>query len=126
MIIHTVGVGTQNGSLIPIIDKQGIRAYKRDSNGKLITSILNEKILNDIASSGNGTYVRFDNKPANFKNITKAIDSMEKRTLKSQIFSEYEDRYQSFAIISFALMFIGIMIPTKTKTHMKWKNKFED
>jgi Ca-activated chloride channel family protein len=126
MIIHTVGVGTQNGSLIPIIDKQGIRAYKRDSNGKLITSILNEKILNDIASSGNGTYVRFDNKPANFKNITKAIDSMEKRILKSQIFSEYEDRYQSFAIISFALMFIGIMIPTKTKTHMKWKNKFED
>ena len=126
MIIHTVGVGTQNGSLIPIIDKQGIRAYKRDSNGKLITSILNEKILNDIASSGNGTYVRFDNKPANFKNITKAIDSMEKRILKSQIFSEYEDRYQSFAIISFALMFIGMMIPTKTKTHMKWKNKFED
>ena len=126
MIIHTVGVGTQNGSLIPIIDKQGIRAYKRDSNGKLITSILNEKILNDIASSGNGTYVRFDNKPANFKNITKAIDSMEKRILKSQIFSEYEDRYQSFAIISFALIFIGIMIPTKTKTHMKWKNKFED
>ena len=126
MIIHTVGVGTQNGSLIPIIDKQGIRAYKRESNGKLITSILNEKILNDIASSGNGTYVRFDNKPANFKNITKAIDSMEKRILKSQIFSEYEDRYQSFAIISFALMFIGIMIPTKTKTHMKWKNKFED
>ena len=126
MIIHTVGVGTQNGSLIPIIDKQGIRAYKRDSNGKLITSILNEKILNDIASSGNGTYVRFDNKPANFKNITKAIDSMEKRTLKSQIFSEYEDRYQSFAIISFALMFIGIMIPTKTKKHIKWKNKFED
>ena len=126
MIIHTVGVGTQNGSLIPIIDKQVIRAYKRDSNGKLITSILNEKILNDIASSGNGTYVRFDNKPANFKNITKAIDSMEKRILKSQIFSEYEDRYQSFAIISFALMFIGMMIPTKTKTHMKWKNKFED
>ena len=126
MIIHTVGVGTQNGSLIPIIDKQGIRAYKRDSKGKLITSILNEKILNDIASSGNGTYVRFDNKPANFKNITKAIDSMEKRILKSQIFSEYEDRYQSFAIISFALMFIGMMIPTKTKTHMKWKNKFED
>jgi hypothetical protein len=51
---------------------------------------------------------------------------MEKRILKSQIFSEYEDRYQSFAIISFALMFIGMMIPTKTKTHMKWKNKFED
>jgi Ca-activated chloride channel family protein len=119
MIIHTVGVGTLNGSLIPITDKQGIRDYKRDSKGKLITSILNEKILYDIASSGNGTYVRFDNKPANFKNITKAIDSMEKRTLKSQVFSEYEDRYQSFAIIAFILMFIGMMIPTKTKKYIK-------
>jgi len=119
MVIHTVGVGTLNGSLIPITDKQGIRDYKRDSKGRLITSILNEKILYDIASSGNGTYVRFDNKPANFKNITKAIDSMEKRTLKSQVFSEYEDRYQSFAIIAFILMFIGMMIPTKTKKYIK-------
>ena len=119
MVIHTVGVGTLNGSLIPITDKQGIRDYKRDSKGKLITSTLNEKILYDIASSGNGTYVRFDNKPANFKNITKAIDSMEKRTLKSQVFSEYEDRYQSFAIIAFILMFIGMMIPTKTKKYIK-------
>tara|TARA_B100001250_G_scaffold110467_1_gene93262 strand:- start:349 stop:1077 length:729 start_codon:yes stop_codon:yes gene_type:complete len=126
MIVHAVGVGTSNGSLIPIIDKQGIRDYKRDAEGKLITSLLNEKILNNIAQAGNGTYVRFDNKPANFKKITNAIDNMEKRTLKSQIFSEYEDRYQSFAIISFGLMFIGMIIPTKVKKYKKWKNRFEN
>ena len=126
MIVHAVGVGTSNGSLIPIIDKQGIRDYKRDAEGKLITSLLNEKILNNIAEAGNGTYVRFDNKPANFKKITNAIDNMEKRTLKSQIFSEYEDRYQSFAIISFGLMFIGLIIPTKVKKYKKWKNRFEN
>jgi len=126
MVIHTVGVGTLNGSLIPIIDKQGIRDYKRDNTGKLITSILNETILYEIAEAGNGTYVRFDNKPANFKNITKAIDSMEKRILKSQVFSEYEDRYQSFAVISFSLMFIGMIIPTKATNIKRWKNRFED
>jgi Ca-activated chloride channel family protein len=126
MVVHTVGVGTSNGSLIPIIDKQGVRGYKRDNEGKLITTLLNEKILNDIAKAGDGTYVRFDNKPANFKNITKAIDSMEKRTLKSQIFSEYEDRYQSFAIISFCLMLIGMIIPTKAKNDKKLKNRFEN
>ena len=49
MIIHTVGVGTDSGSLIPIIDNQGIRDYKRDGSGKLITSVLNETILQDIA-----------------------------------------------------------------------------
>ena len=120
MIIHTVGVGTESGSLIPVIGKNGIREYKRDNTGKLVTSILNENILNEIANAGNGTYVRFDNKPANFRSIMNAIDSMEKRSLKSHIYSEYEDRFQSFAFISMGLMIAGMLLPTrKNKNNVK-------
>ena len=120
MIIHTVGVGTESGSLIPFIDKNGIREYKRDNTGRLVTSILNENILNEIANAGNGTYVRFDNKPANFRSIMNAIDSMEKRSLKSHIYSEYEDRFQSFAFISMGLMIAGMLFPTrKNKNNVK-------
>ena len=120
MIIHTVGVGTESGSLIPFIDKNGIREYKRDNTGRLVTSILNENILNEIANAGNGTYVRFDNKPANFRSIMNAIDSMEKRSLKSHIYSEYEDRFQSFAFISMGLMIAGMLLPTrKNKNNVK-------
>ena len=124
MIIHTVGVGTASGSLIPIVDKQGIRDYKRDGSGKLITSIINEAILQDIADAGNGTYVKFDNKPANFRGIITAIDSMEKRTLKSHIYSEYEDRYQSFAIVSMGLMVVGMLFPTRAKQNDTWRGRF--
>jgi len=124
MIIHTVGVGTASGSLIPIIDNQGIRDYKRDGSGKLITSVLNETILHEIAVAGNGTYLLFDNKPANFRGITSAINSMEKRTLKSHIYSEYEDRYQSFAIFSFGFMIIGMLIPTRSKQDEEWRGWF--
>ena len=120
MIIHTVGVGTESGSLIPVIGKNGIREYKRDNTGRLVTSILNENILNEIANAGNGTYVRFDNKPANFRSIMNAIDSMEKRSLKSHIYSEYEDRFQSFAFISMGLMIAGMLLPTrKNKNNVK-------
>ncbi|MED5248429.1 MAG: VWA domain-containing protein, partial [Candidatus Neomarinimicrobiota bacterium] len=45
MIIHTIGVGTIAGSLIPNINSSGITEYKKDSSGKLVTSQLNEKIL---------------------------------------------------------------------------------
>ena len=120
MVIHTVGVGTESGSLIPVIGKNGIREYKRDNTGKLVTSILNENILNEVANAGNGTYVRFDNKPANFRSIMNAIDSMEKRSLKSHIYSEYEDRFQSFAFISMGLMIAGMLLPTrKNKNNVK-------
>jgi Ca-activated chloride channel family protein len=124
MIVHTVGVGTESGSLIPVNDAQGIRDYKRDGDGKLITSILDESILRDIADAGNGTYVRFDNKPANFRAIINAIDSMEKRTLKSNVYSEYEDRYQSFAILSVSLMLAGILMPTRNKKQEEWRGRF--
>ena len=120
MIIHTVGVGTESGSLIPVIGQNGIREYKRDNTGRLVTSILNENILNEVANAGNGTYVRFDNKPANFRSIMNAIDSMEKRSLKSHIYSEYEDRFQSFAFISMGLMIAGMLLPTrKNKNNVK-------
>ena len=117
MIIHTVGVGTASGSLIPVIGQNGIRDYKRDNTGRLVTSILNENILNEIANAGNGTYVRFDNKPANFRSNMNAIDSMEKRSLKSHIYSEYEDRFQSFAFISMGLMIAGMLLPTRKNSN---------
>ena len=49
-----------------------------------------------------------------------AIDSMEKRTLKSHVYSEYEDRFQSFAVISMGLMIAGMLLPTRQK---KFKNE---
>lgn len=124
MVIHTVGVGTQTGALIPMVDSQGIRDYKRDARGKLITSILNESILIDIAIAGNGIFVRFDNRPGNYQKITSAIDTMEKRTIKAHMYSEYEDRYQLFALLSLGLMALGILLPTKPKNAEIWKGRF--
>ena len=53
-----------------------------------------------------------------------AIDSMEKRTLKSHIYSEYEDRYQSFAVLSMGLMLAGMLMPTRNKHEEEWRGRF--
>mgnify|MGYP000047064061 FL=1 len=104
MIIHTVGVGTETGSLIPLIEKDGSREYKRDRQGILVTSVLNEGLLRDIARAGDGVFVRFDNRAASHREIMNAIDTMEKRTIQSHVYAEFEDRYQSFAFLSFLLL----------------------
>ena len=113
MIIHTIGVGTIAGSLIPNINNSGITEYKKDSSGKLVTSQLNEKILEEIAEAGRGAFIRFNNKPANYKNILNQIDSMEKRTVKSHVYSEFEEQYQKFGILSLCLMIISMLISTR-------------
>ena len=113
MIIHTIGVGTIAGSLIPNINNSGITEYKKDNSGKLVTSQLNEKILEEIAEAGEGVFIRFNNKPANYKNILNQIDSMEKRTVKSHVYSEFEEQYQKFGILSLCLMIVSMMISTR-------------
>ena len=113
MIIHTIGVGTIAGSLIPNINNSGIVEYKKDNSGKLVTSQLNEKILEEIAEAGRGAFIRFNNKPANYKNILNQIDSMEKRTVKSHVYSEFEEQYQKFGILSLCLMIVSMLISTR-------------
>ena len=113
MIIHTIGVGTIAGSLLPNINSSGITEYKKDSSGKLVTSQLNEKILEEIAEAGRGAFIRFNNKPANYKNILNQIDSMEKRTVKSHVYSEFEEQYQKFGILSLCLMITSMLISTR-------------
>ena len=110
---QAIGVGTIAGSLIPNINNSGITEYKKDNSGKLVTSQLNEKILEEIAEAGEGAFIRFNNKPANYKNILNQIDSMEKRTVKSHVYSEFEEQYQKFGILSLCLMIVSMLISTR-------------
>ena len=117
IIIHAVGVGSVSGSLIPIQDKKtGNTSYKKDRRGKLITSTLNEAILQDIARAGNGIYVRFDNSAAHYKLITDSINQMEKKTISTHEFSEYEDQYQLFGVMALSMFLVAFFIPTKKQT----------
>ena len=114
IITHAVGVGTVKGSLIPI-NNGSSNNYKRNKNGTLITSKLNENILIELASAGGGIYSRFNNRDSKYKEIMSAIDNMEKRSIETHIYSEYEDRYQFFATISFLLLMAGLIMPTRKK-----------
>ena len=117
IIAHVVGVGTLKGSLIPINDKS---SYKRDKKGILITSKLNEAMLTELADAGGGIYSRFNNREAKYKEIMQAVDNMEKRSIQTHIYSEFEDRYQSFATISLLLLIAGMVLPTRiTKIESK-------
>ena len=117
IIIHTVGVGSVSGSLIPVFDKKtGNTSYKRDRQGKLMTATLNEGILQELARAGDGVYVRFDNRAAHYKTITQAINQMEKKTISTHEFSEYEDQFQLFGVMALSMFLAAFFIPTKRKT----------
>lgn len=123
MTIHTVGVGTVSGSLIPVTGSdEKNREYKKDRQGRLVTSVLNEQILLDIADAGNGVYVKFNNRSTGYRDLIKAIDQMDKKTIETHIFSEYENRYQIPVAIALALLSGEFIMPTRRKKS-RWERR---
>tara|TARA_B100000029_G_scaffold509984_1_gene600438 strand:- start:478 stop:1509 length:1032 start_codon:yes stop_codon:yes gene_type:complete len=126
IIVHTMGIGTLSGGPIPIFDNLGNGGeFKKDNSGKIVTTTLNEVILNEISHITGGTYVRVGNQINAVKPILDKIGKMDKKEIKSHVFSQYEDRYQLFLISGLFLFLFEFFIPTRNKNEIHWKGRFE-
>src|SRR5262249_27468597 len=67
--IFTVGVGTTNGSLIPIQGDGGGTAFVKDPKGEVVKSKLDENRLKEVAQAAEGFYLHLDNGPQTMKQL---------------------------------------------------------
>jgi len=114
--IFIFGMGDISGGPIPTAGGQG--GFKKDEEGKLILSKLDEESLREIAQVTGGTYVRsvagdldldilyFDG----IKSQTKA------ETLKSGKIKVYEERFPIFLLSAFALLLLEGLIMVRKAT----------
>ena len=68
--IFTVGLGSAKGAPIPIKTNDVIESYKKNSEGDVVITKLTAKILQEIADSGNGTYITGENTPVSYTHLT--------------------------------------------------------
>ena len=71
--VYVMGVGSLSGAPIP-----GNRAndFRRDKEGNVIVTKLNEQMCQEIAAAGNGVYIRIDNTNNAQKLLQKEIDKL--------------------------------------------------
>jgi len=82
IFVHTLGMGLSKGGPIPIYNKYGnSTGYRKDQDGNTIVSKLNESLLQQIASSGEGTYVRANNSKAGLSTLFAEIKKMWKKEI---------------------------------------------
>ncbi len=125
IIIHTLGVGTPAGGPIPIYNDEGRRVdFKKDKDSAIVTTVLNEIVLDQIAKTANGKYIRIENQVNAIFPLIKEINEMEKKEIKAHSFSEYEDRYQIFLLIGLILFIVEFLVGTRTKKEIEWEGRF--
>ncbi|MEY2486203.1 MAG: Ca-activated chloride channel [Verrucomicrobiota bacterium] len=67
--IFTVGVGTSQGSLIPLSSQEGGTAFVKDAKGQVVKSKLDEKRLHEVAESTGGSYLHLENGPRTMQQL---------------------------------------------------------
>lgn len=105
--INVLGVGLPNGAPIPIV---GSNDYRRDNEGNVVVTRLNEPMCQDIAKKGEGVYVRVDNTNSAQKVIAEEIDKMSKADVESKVYSDYNEQFQSVAWIILCLLLVEMLI----------------
>lgn len=101
VIVNTIGIGSPQGAMIR--DKQ-TGDYKKDENGNVVVSKLNEDELKQIAENGNGIYQWFNNADEVVSNLNQRLSGMQQSTVVDSTFTNYKNYFWYFLIV--ALIFL--------------------
>ncbi|MDO9577205.1 MAG: VWA domain-containing protein [Candidatus Cloacimonadales bacterium] len=118
-IIYTLGVGSPDGSTIPITDSSGNTVYAKDDKGDIIFTKLDVSVLTQIAKTGNGRFFPITPRQSEIFEIMKNINSIEKKKFDSRKFVRYKEQYKYFVIAALILLLVESMIIYKKKVKFK-------
>lgn len=107
IVVNVIGMGKPEGSPIPV---DGTMSFWKDKEGNVVVSKLNEEMCKSIAVAGGGSYVRVDNTNNAYKFISKELNKIAKSEIKTQAFSDYNDQFQSFALLALVLLVIDTFV----------------
>lgn len=109
MNVFLLGVGSPEGAPIPL---NGGKDYRRDKQGNVVVTKLNEEMAQKIAQAGNGAYIRVDNTNNAQKILEKEIDKLAKADVTTEVYTEYNEQFEFIAIIVLLLLVVESAIQT--------------
>lgn len=94
--VFTVGVGTPEGSLIPISNGEGAgNTFVKDSKGQVVKSKLDEKRLKEIAENTGGFYLHLEDGPRTMKELfAEGLAKMQSGDIDARLSRQPIERYQ--------------------------------
>jgi len=113
--VFVLSVGTEAGGPIPM----GNGAYKKDSNGNIVTTKLNPEVGKQIAQAGDGIYLNIDQTNNAQDVLKKELDKMQKTDFAASMFAQYDEQFIGVAILLLVFLFLEMCITEKTNPLFK-------
>ena len=121
--IYTIGMGLDEGAPIPLYNQYGKRTgYKKDKEGNVVITKLDDNILRQLAEIGDGIYVRASNSNIGLDKIYDDISKAKKSEIEAKVFTDYDDQFQWFIGAAIILLIIEILISSGKRN---WESHFK-
>ena len=106
-LVYVLGVGLPSGTPIP-----GERSgeFRKDKDGNVVVTRLNENMCREIATAGGGAYFYVDNSNSAEKALQKELDKLAKADIETTVYTEYDEQFRIFAWIVLALLLLEMFI----------------
>jgi Ca-activated chloride channel family protein len=115
IIVHAIGIGSQQGAPIPT--GKNSQDFLRDKDDNVVVTRLDEETLSKVAVTTGGKYIRANNSQIGLMPIFEEINRMEREEFKEKVFSEYDDQFQYLFGMALFFLIVEFLV-------MERKNRF--
>src|SRR5699024_3009241 len=110
--VYTMGVGTTSGGTIPIYNDSGsLTSYKRNKEGKVVTTRLKDEVLRSIAEESGGEYYAIRSGSSGMDAFLGRLDELQQGEFASQEYADFKNQYQWLAGIGLLFLIVGMVFP---------------
>lgn len=113
IMVNCIGLGSSQGTTImdPATD-----TYKKDPQGQLVVSKLNEPLLQQLAAATKGTYIKLDNIKVAVDLVNRQLDTIASSAINDNSLKDYDTYYFWFLGVALLLVVTEFFWPER-----KWK-----
>lgn len=124
--IFTIGVGKSKGAPIPLKRNGIVESLKKDAQGEVVITKLNEEILEEISDEGNGEYINGSNTEEAVEFIREQLNQMDKTEFEAKQFAEFKDQFQWFLGAGLLFLFLDIFVLDRKTRWLKKLDLFNE
>lgn len=111
-ITYVVGVGTEAGATIPVME-DGNKVLKRDASGQPVRTTMNSELMTNLAQQGNGKYFDILEGNTAIEKLKSELNRLERTQQEKRSFSEHKSYYQWFLMGAIVLLLLMVTIRYK-------------
>jgi Ca-activated chloride channel family protein len=124
--IYAVGIGSAAGVPIPEIDAAGRpQGFKRDTDGAVVTTRLDEDTLQSIATRTGGAYYRASPAGAELALLAEELTAGEGQEFEAEQVTLFDEQYQLFLGLALVLLVAEVLVSDRRRVRTAWVGRFK-